>query len=144
VTASAVLALVAAYWTWQWFAPLPEPHALAAANVAAHTESAGGLFGAPERSSNKAAPTGIAIRLLGIVAATPGRRGYAVVQLEPRQILTVQEGEDIAPGIRLEEVDTDHLVLVRGGTRETLAWQEKIQLRDSFPLKSTSKYRHYQ
>jgi general secretion pathway protein C len=70
-------------------------------------------------------PTGIAIRLLGIVAATAGRRGYAVVQLEPRQILAVREGEDVAPGVRLAEVGTDHVILERGGTRETLAWPER-------------------
>jgi general secretion pathway protein C len=125
VTATAVLALVVAYWTWQWFAPLPVPRVQAAVNVAAHAGSAGGLFGTPEQNGNKAAPTGIAIRLLGIVAATPGRRGYAVVQLEPKQILTVQEGDEIASGIRLTEVDADHLVLVRGGARETLAWPVK-------------------
>ena len=125
MTTVVVLALVVAYWTWQWFAPLPEPRAQAAAKVNEHAGSAGNLFGKTERSSDSVLPTGIAIRLLGSVAATPGRRGYAVVKLEPKQILTVQEGDEIAPGIRLEEVGTDHLILVRGGIRETLTWPEK-------------------
>jgi hypothetical protein len=43
----------------------------------------------------------------------------------PRQIVTVREGEDIAPGLRLGEVATDHVVLERGGTREILAWPMK-------------------
>jgi len=34
----------------------------------------------------------------------------------------VREGEDLAPGIRLAEVGTDHVILERGGARETLAW----------------------
>ena len=125
ITAVVVFALVVAYWTWEWFAPLPEPRAQAAAKVYEHAGSADGLFGKTERNSSRVSPTGIAIRLLGSVAATPGRRGYAIVKLDPKQILTVQEGDDIAPGIRLEEVSTDHLVLVRGGIRETLAWPEK-------------------
>lgn len=87
--------------------------------------SASGLFGNLNQDRNSAAPTGIAIRLLGIVAATAGRRGYAVMRLEPREMVAVREGDDVAPGIRLAEVGTDHVILERSGTRETLAWPEK-------------------
>jgi len=125
VAALVLFALVAAYWTWEWLAPRPEPRAQSAANAGGHAASANGLFGNLERDRNSASPTGIAIRLLGIVAATAGRRGYAVIQLEPREILAVREGEDITPGIRLAEVGTDHVILERGGTRETLAWPDK-------------------
>ena len=59
------------------------------------------------------------------MAASGGRRGYAVVQLEAKQILAVHEGEDVAPGIRLAEVHADHVILERNGVRETLAWPEK-------------------
>src|SRR5487761_2548107 len=96
--AVALLGAVLAYWTWAWFAP---------------------------RAEATAAPTGIAITLLGVVAASGGRRGYAVVQLEGKQILAVHEGEDIAPGIRLAEVDADHVILDRNGVRETLAWPQR-------------------
>lgn len=125
VAVLALLGLVAAYWTWEWFAPRLEPRAQAAANAGGYAASANGLFGNLERDRNGASPTGIAIRLLGIVAATAGRYGYAVMQLEPREILAVREGEDIAPGIRLAEVGTDHVILERGGIRETLAWPQK-------------------
>lgn len=63
--------------------------------------------------------------LLGIVTATAGRHGYAVIQIEPRAIIAVREGDDIAPGIRLAEVGIDHLVLERGVIRETLTWPDK-------------------
>lgn len=125
VAALVLLAWVAAYWTWEWLAPRPEPHAQAAANVGGDAASASGLFGNLNRDRNSAAPTGIAIRLLGIVAATAGRRGYAVMRLEPREMVAVREGDDIAPGMRLAEVGTDHVILERSGTRETLAWPEK-------------------
>jgi general secretion pathway protein C len=133
VTAAALilLALVAAYWTWEWLAPRAEPRAQPAANAGGHAASANGLFGNQEQDRNSASPTGAAIRLHGIVAATAGRRGYAVMQLEPREIVTVREGEDIAPGIRLAEVDTDQVILERGGIRETLAWPKKNTLAES-------------
>jgi general secretion pathway protein C len=136
VAALALLGFVAAYWTWSWLAPRPEPRAQAAADPGGGA-SAGLLFGNVQRDRNSAAPTGVAIRLLGVVAATGGRRGYAVVQLEPRQILAVREGEDIAPGVRLAEVGIDHVILERSGTRETLAWAEKSTATESAALRAT-------
>ncbi len=121
----ALLGLVLAYWTWAWFAPRAEPRAEAAAGEAGNLASASRVFGRVERNTGSAAPTGIAIKLLGIVAASGGRRGHAVVQLDAKQILAVHEGEDVAPGVRLAEVLADHLILERGGARETLAWPEK-------------------
>jgi general secretion pathway protein C len=125
LAALTLLGLVLAYWTWAWFAPRAEPRAEAVADEGSSVASASVLFGRVERNQNAAAPTGIAIKLLGVVAASGGRRGYAVVQLEAKQILAVHEGEDIAPGIRLAEVHPDHVILERGGIRETLAWPEK-------------------
>jgi general secretion pathway protein C len=136
VTVAAVILLgfVAAYWTWGWLAPSPAPRAQAAANTGDGV-SAGALFGNVQRDGNSAAPTGIAIRLLGIVAATEGHRGYAVVQLETKEILAVREGEDVSPGIRLAEVGIDHVILERGAIRETLAWPEKNAAPESAALR---------
>jgi general secretion pathway protein C len=125
IAALALLGLVAAYWTWVWLAPVPEPRAPTAADAGTAAASAGALFGGVRRDPDSPVPTGIAIRLLGIVAATGGRRGYAVVQLEAKEILAVREGEDVAPGIRLAEVGTNHVILERGGIREMLAWPQK-------------------
>jgi len=119
-----LLAFVAAYWTWTWFAPRPELRAQAAADPGGGA-SPDALFGKVQRDQNSTAPTGMAIRLLGIVAATEGRLGYAVVQLETKDILAVPEGEDVSPGIRLAEVGFDYVILERGGIRETLAWPDK-------------------
>ena len=125
LAALALFGLVLAYWTWVWFAPRAEPRAEAAAGEAGNLASAGRVFGRVERNQNTSAPTGMAIRLLGVVAASGGRRGYAVVQLDAKQILAVHEGEDVTPGVRLAEVLPDHVILERGGVRETLAWPEK-------------------
>ncbi|MDP2241623.1 MAG: type II secretion system protein N [Burkholderiales bacterium] len=125
LAALALLGVVMAYWTWVWLAPRPEPRAQPLADPVGSVASANTLFGSVQTAQNIAAPTGIAIRLLGVVAASGSRRGYAVVQLKARQILSVHEGEDIAPGIRLAEVHADHVILERNGTRETLTWPEK-------------------
>jgi general secretion pathway protein C len=125
LAALVLLGVVLAYWTWAWLAPRPEPRAQPLADPVGRVASANSLFRSVQRDQNIAAPTGIAIKLLGVVAASGGRRGYAVVQIEARQILAVHEGEDIAPGIRLAEVHADHVILDRNGTRETLTWPEK-------------------
>jgi general secretion pathway protein C len=125
LAALVLLGWVLAYWTWAWVAPRPEPRTQPDAAPGVRLGSAQGLFGTVQRDQNVAAPTGIAIKLLGVVAAAGGRRGYAVMQLEAHEILAVREGEDIAPGIRLAEVHPDHVILVRNGVRESLAWPQK-------------------
>lgn len=125
LVAVALLGAVLAYWTWAWFAPRAEPRLEATAAQSGSVASAGAIFGTVPRNQEAAAPTGIAIRLLGVVAASGGRLGHAVVQLEGKQILAVHEGEDLAPGIRLAEVHAAHVILERNGVRETLAWPEK-------------------
>jgi len=125
LAALVLLSLVLAYWTWTWVAPRPEPRVQSAPAPGGGVGSAHGLFGTLQRNQNFAAPTGIAIKLLGVVAAAGGQRGYAVVQLEARQILAVREGEDVIPGIRLAEVHPDHVILERNGARESLAWPQK-------------------
>jgi general secretion pathway protein C len=125
LVATALLGLVLAYWSWQWFAPRVELRAEPAAAAGANIAAARGLFGEAPRKPSAAAPTGIAITLLGVAAASEGRRGYAVLQLEGKDILAVEEGEDVAPGVRLAEVRADHVILERGGVRETLAWPKR-------------------
>jgi len=125
LVAVALFALVLAYWTWIWFAPRAEPRAEVAAVGTGSLAPAGLVFGRVERNKNTAAPTGLAIKLLCVVAASGGRRGYAIVQLEAKQILAVHEGEDVTPGLRLAEVHPDHVILERGGVRETLTWPQQ-------------------
>lgn len=120
-----LLGLVLAYWTWMWLAPRAEPRLDAPTAPSGSVAAASAIFGVVPRGENAAAPTGIAIRLLGVAAASRGRLGYAVVQLEAKQILAVNEGDDIAPGIQLAEVHPDHVILVRRGVRETLAWPQR-------------------
>lgn len=125
LAAVAVFGLVLAYWTWIWFAPRAEPRAEVTAAETGALASASLAFGRVERNKNTVAPAGIAIKLLGVASASGGRRGYAVVQLDAKQILAVHEGEDVASGVRLAEVHPDHVILERGGMPETLTWPQK-------------------
>jgi general secretion pathway protein C len=125
LAAVALFGSVLVYWTWIWFAPRAEPRAEVAAVGTGGLASASLVFGRVERNKIAAAPTGIAIKLLGVVAASGGRRGYAVVQLDAKQVLAVHEGEDVTPGVRLAEVHPDHVILERGGVRETLTWPQQ-------------------
>lgn len=135
VAALALLGYIAAYWGWAWFAPRPEARTQIAAEAVGGT-SAGVLFGVVQQDRNIAAPSSSAIRLLGIVAATEGRHGYAVVQLESKEILAVSEGEDVVPGIRLAKVGIDQIILERGALRETLAWPEKNAAPELAPIRA--------
>src|SRR3972149_5715496 len=75
--AVALLGAVLAYWTWAWFAPRAEPRVEASAAQSGSVASAGAIFGNVPRNQAAAAPTGIAIKLLGVVAAPGGPRGDA-------------------------------------------------------------------
>ena len=120
-----LLGVVLAYWSWVWLAPAPAPRAPAAVEAAGRPSSAGGLFGSVKRGPGAAAATSNAVRLLGVVAASGGRPGHAVLRLDAKKTVAVLQGEDIEPGLRLAEVHTDHIVLERNGARETVAWPEK-------------------
>ncbi len=135
--ALALLCVVAASWFWLWLAPAPEAPAAVASPTELALDAAYGVFGGSRGNSpvsgqagaavnDSAAPaaTGLAIRLLGIVAAEGDGEDYAVVELEPGTIIAIRQGDEFAPGIHLTEVGTDHLVLERGGVRETLTWPQ--------------------
>jgi len=119
IAALVLLACVLAYWTWTWLAPRAEVRMQAAAQ-APRVESAYELFGGAQPAAS--APTGVALTLLGVAAASGGRPGHAVLRVDGRMTVVVREGEEIAPGMKLSEVHVDHVVLDHRGVRETLAW----------------------
>lgn len=121
LAALALLAAVLARWTWAWLAPATEPQATSVATSSGHAAAAD-LFGRAAALAESGSPLTVAtgIRLLGVVAAAGAATGYAVVQLDGQPIAAVREGADIAPGVVLVEVDPRHVVIERGGQRETL------------------------
>ena len=119
-----LLCAILAYWTWAWLAPRPAPVVRAADEMQPRLDTAYSLFGG-ERRTSTAAVVAPAIRILGVVAAAGGKSGYAIVQLDSNRILAAREGTDIAPGIRLAQVQAGQIILERNGMRETLALPEK-------------------
>jgi len=120
-----LLGAVLAYWTWAWLAPRPAPRAPAAVETASNASSAGGLFGNARLGPGAAAAASGAVRLMGLVAASGGRPGHAVLRLDAKKTVAVLQGQDVEPGLRLAEVHVDHIILERNGERETLAWPKK-------------------
>jgi general secretion pathway protein C len=127
--ALALFGVALAYWSWAWLAPAPAPRAPAAVEPAAGTSSAGTLFRNVKEGAGAAAASSGALRLMGIMAVSEGARGdprgRAVLRLDAKKTVTVLQGEDIEPGLRLAEVHVDHVILERNGARETLAWPQK-------------------
>ena len=120
-----LLAFVLAYWTWNWFAPRAAPRAEPLAEPVSRTAIAHSLFGSMPSGQSAAVPTGLAIKLVGVVAAAGKKPSYAVLQVDAKTILAVRAGEEIAPGIRLERVFADHVTLQRVGASEDLALAER-------------------
>jgi general secretion pathway protein C len=124
LAALALLGLVLAYWTWEWLAPAAEPRTQTAP-AGEPVEAAYDLFGSAHVDRNGAAPAGVAVQLLGVVAAAGKEPAYALVQLDGRQVLAVRRGEALAPGVRLTGVYADRVILDRGGIEQSLAFPER-------------------
>jgi len=112
------LAWVAAKWTWAFVAPPAESRPALSA-PAVDIASAARLFGGD--SAVAAGPTRgpASFRLKGVVAPSAGSVGAAVLNVngKDRAILL---GAEVQPGVKLEEVGPDHVVISRAGVRERI------------------------
>lgn len=120
--ALSLLGFVLAYWTWAWCAPAALARAADVAEPVSGLANAGNLFGRSHGDAPATAPTGLAIKLLGVIAAGPGGSGYALLQLGAGKTQVVRAGGYLAPGILLEQVLPQQVILQRNGSRETLVW----------------------
>jgi general secretion pathway protein C len=77
--ALSLLGLVLAYWTWAWCAPSPLPCTAPIAEPASRLAAAGSLFGQLASDAHPDAPSGLAIKLLGVMAGEPEGTGYALL-----------------------------------------------------------------
>lgn len=127
LAALGVLGLVLAYWSWAWLAPVPLAPAVDASAPPGRLAAAGRLFGHDESAAGTTVPTGLAVKLLGIIASQPQGSGYALLQLDAKPTRVIRVGAELAPGIRVERVLPQRVILQRNGTRETLAWPHSGQ-----------------
>ena len=123
----AVLCWLLAHWTWVVLAPAavvvqpsrPQPVDLVGVRDAV---TAARLFdrGAPTEVPEIRAATTQNLRLAGLATARGGKGSYAVISVNNKRTEVVAPGSEIAPGIVLHQVLTDHVVVRRHGTLERI------------------------
>ncbi len=121
-------AALAAHWTWRFAAPgAPQPAAAARAQVdlgaALASLRAARLFGATEGGAAVERETSLNLKLRGVFAALGGLPALAILAVDG-QDLAVATGSEIQPGVTLDAVAPDHVILVNRGARERLDLDE--------------------
>jgi general secretion pathway protein C len=125
-TAAAVAALLWLSWalaqgTWrlvQPSAPMVARSGLEAVDLTPLTRTQ--LFGpsAAPQSEASVAPSNLNLTLTGVMARPVGGCALVIVQGQPESAFCV--GEELTPGVRLDAVERDRIVIVRNGTREAV------------------------
>lgn len=122
-----VLAMQLAYWTWILAtpkAPLP-PRSAAATNPAdvLARARARNLFGPGSGAASIAAPSAQArgdISVTGVFAAIGTLPAFAILSVDGQPPQPVRSGDAIRPGLVLELVAPDHIIVRRDGVRERI------------------------
>jgi general secretion pathway protein C len=124
-----VLAWQLAYWTWVFVAP-PRVDA-GAARPAAVVDLAqiARLFGAAAPAGG---PSGDLV-LKGVVAPTPGVAASAIFAPRAGRDVSVFIGDEVRPGVKLVEVDPDHVIVERAGVRERI---DLASAKSTLPVRS--------
>jgi len=132
--ALALLCWVLARWTWVVIAPaappVPPPTAAPIDLQAALDEilRARLFSGKPSAQPPVAPASRHDVQLAGVLATLPNGRGWAVLQLEgkPHQVAVAASGAEILPGVVLDQVLADHVVVRRQGNRERIELARRV------------------
>ena len=119
-----ILGVLLAKWWWVLFAP----HATFTTAIPerASTMEAGQLFGVTVADEVKAQGVALPnVQLLGIFAASAGKKGFAILKLDDKRQTGVAEGEEVASGTRLVAVNNDHVLLERAGVQQRINLETK-------------------
>jgi len=143
IGALALAAWLAAGWFWRLSAP--EPFMLVTQQIsdplaAARSVTQRHLFGNAETAPGSVA--GVAARsftLLGAMTANQQQPGFAVLAETGKPTVSVFEGEEFAPGIRLEKVMPDKVSIISNGRSEILELvaDQSSHVPPPFPTSST-------
>lgn len=111
--AAVVLGTLLAKWSWVFFAPPSLPvAAVPVVNVDGMAEK---IFGQP---ASDVAQAGLLsnVRLIGLFS---GKQGFAVLELAGKQ-MGVAVGQSITPGVKLQQVNADHVIIESGGVQQRI------------------------
>jgi general secretion pathway protein C len=111
-----VLAWQLAYWTWVFVAPPAAPAREARPAAIVDLAEIARLFGATAPSGGNSGD----LVLKGVVAPTPGVAASAIFAPRAGRDMSVFIGDDVRPGVKLVEVDPDHVIVERAGVRERI------------------------
>jgi general secretion pathway protein C len=118
VALTLALAWQLAYWTWVFVAP-PAVAPAAAPRPDIDLAAVARLFGAAAPASAGGASAS-GLRLKGVIAPTPGVAASAIFSTGSGKDIAVFVDGDVQPGVKLVEVDPDHVMVSRGGVRERI------------------------
>lgn len=114
-----VAAILLARWTWILFAPqAPE----VVVEPAGSLEISGRLFG--EAAASGVAAQSLAIPNMKLVGVFSGKSGFAVLELDGKKQLGVPLGGEFQPGVRLVEVNPDHVIVEKGSVRQKVMLEQ--------------------
>ena len=113
-----VLAWQLAYWTWRFLAPPPVASA-AASRAEVDLAAVAKLFGATASGETTAANTS-GLRLKGVIAPTPGVEASAIFSTGAGKDMAVYIDREVQPGVKLVEVNPDHVMVERAGVRSRI------------------------
>lgn len=130
---TALLCWQLAHWTWLFLAPTParpSPATISTPDPAQMLETirAAQLFGSVSHatpSGTTQATTSLNLHLSGVFATAGRLPAVAIIKVENQGDLPFSNGDTILPGVTLEQVRPDHVVLSRGGIREKLLLEQK-------------------
>lgn len=131
-----IMGVLLAKWIWILFAP----HAIFTSAIPERASSmeAGQLFGA--LSSSEGATQGVAllnVQLLGVFTASAGKAGFAILKLDNDKQVGVAENDEVVPGTKLIEVNSDHVVTEHAGIRQRVElenkYANKANIKESVP-----------
>ena len=118
-----IVGVLLARWTWILFAP----HTLAVlpARLDAGEKVSDALFGIVAASGVAKANGDAALGNMHLVGVFTGKHGFAVLKMDEKTQRGVALGEEVISGVKLVDVDVDHVVLDHNGLRQRLNLESK-------------------
>lgn len=118
VALTLVLAWQLAHWTWVFIAPAPRA-ASTDASQPIDLAAVARLFGAAAPAENPVVDS-LGLKLKGVIAPDGGPIASAIFSSGTGRDIAVFVNRDITPGVKLVEVDPDHVIIARAGVRSRI------------------------